>query len=249
MVYPGLHPERQERITMNNISIRIKDRREDEKPYEKCLNYGPQVLTDVELLAVILRSGTKDMDVLTLSSVLLNGDRAHEGISSILHYTYEELTDIKGIGPVKAIQIMCVGELVQRIWKSSISGNMVTLKTPEACAGYFAQSMRYLEKEELKVAYLDNRNRLIYDCVMTKGTCDSSLVSVRDILEAAFKHHASRILLIHNHPYTVALPSDDDHEVTRQVSAGAKAVGMRLIDHIIIGDNNYYSFKEKGFID
>ena len=236
-------------MTMENQSVRIKDRREDERPYEKCLDNGPQVLTDVELLAVILRSGTRDMDVLTLSSILINGDRAHEGISSILHYTFEELTGIKGIGPVKAIQIMCLGELVQRIWKSTISGNMVSLSTPEACAAYFAQSMRYLEKEELKTAYLDQRNRLIYECVMTRGTCDSSLVSVRDILEAAFKHHACRILLVHNHPYTAALPSDDDHEVTRQVAAGAKAVGMKLVDHIIIGDNNYYSFKEKGFID
>ena len=236
-------------MTMEKQSVRIKDRREDERPYEKCLDNGPQVLTDVELLAVILRSGTRDMDVLTLSSILINGDRAHEGISSILHYTFEELTGIKGIGPVKAIQIMCLGELVQRIWKSTISGNMVSLSTPEACAAYFAQSMRYLEKEELKTAYLDQRNRLIYECVMTRGTCDSSLVSVRDILEAAFKHHACRILLVHNHPYTAALPSDDDHEVTRQVAAGAKTVGMKLVDHIIIGDNNYYSFKEKGFID
>lgn len=231
--------------------LRICDRSDDEKPYEKCRKFGPESLTETELLAVLLRTGSKDMDVLTLSDRLINGHRAHEGISSILHYTFQELNDIRGIGPVKAVQILCIGELVRRIWRSSLTGDRkeVVLKTPHDCACYFTQELRYLEKEELRVAYLDNRFRLIDSCVMTRGTCDTSLVSVRDILEDSLRHHASRILLVHNHPYSDALPSDADHEATERVKCGAEAIGIKLIDHIIIGDNNYFSFKEKGFID
>ena len=245
--------ERRERTTnMNNTrTLRICDRREDEKPYEKCRQFGADALTDTELLAVLLRTGTRDMDVMMLAERLVYGERAYEGISSILHYTYEELTGIKGIGPVKAIQILCIGELVQRIWKSSISdkNKMVVLKTPADCARYFEQEMRYLEKEELKVAYLDNRYRLIDSLIMTRGTCDTSLVSVRDILEGALKRHAAKLLLVHNHPYSEALPSEADNDATGRVKEGAEAIGIKLIDHIIIGSNDYFSFREKGLLD
>lgn len=234
---------------MNNLSVRIKDRREDEKPYEKCKKYGAEVLTDVELLAVILRSGTKDMDVLTLSAAILNGNRAYEGLAGILHYSFEELLDIRGIGPVKAIQLMCLGELVSRIWRSNISEKRISFRDPVTCATYYTQQMRFLEKEEVTVAYLDFQKRLIKDVVMTRGTDRSSLVCVRDILEGALKHHASSILLVHNHPYGSANPSNADFEVTKKVNEGAKAIGIELMDHIIIGEKGFYSFKERGWND
>ncbi|MDO4938776.1 MAG: DNA repair protein RadC [Lachnospiraceae bacterium] len=236
---------------MREKILRINERHDDDKPYEKCRKSGPGVLTDSELLAVLLRTGTRDMDVMMLAEHLVHGEREYEGISSILHYTYEELTGIKGIGPVKAVQILCISELVQRIWKSSITdkNSVVRLKTPSDCARFFSQEMRYLEKEELKIAYLDIRYRLIDSIIMTRGTCDSSLVSVRDILEGALKKHAARLLMIHNHPYSDALPSDADIEATNKVSEGAEAIGIKLIDHIIIGSNDYFSFKEKGLLD
>lgn len=236
---------------MKYESIRICDRSYEERPYEKCRDRGAEYLSDTELLAVLLRTGTKDKDVLSLSASILNGSRSYEGLSSILHYTYEELNDIRGIGPVKAVQILCIGELVKRIWKSRITSEdkAVVLRTPKDCAEFFSQDMRYLEKEELKIAYLDNRYRLIDSCVMTRGTCDTSLVSVRDILESAFKHHASNILMLHNHPYSDPLPSEADNEATARVKAGAEAIGIRLTDHIIIGVNDYFSFREKGLLD
>lgn len=236
---------------MDNRIIRICDRNEEEKPYEKFKKYGAGVLTDTELLAVLLRSGTRDMDVLSLSNSIINGNRSYEGLSSILHYSFEELIDIRGIGPVKAIQILCIGELVKRIWKSEIASKdkTVVLKTPAECAAYFTQELRYLEKEELKIVYLDIRYRLISSCIMTRGTCDTSLVSVRDILEGAFKHHASNILMLHNHPYSDPVPSEADHDATRRVKEGAEAIGIRLTDHIIIGGNGYFSFREKGFLN
>lgn len=234
---------------MENICVRIKDRREDERPYEKCRQLGPESLTDVELLAVLLRTGTKDMDVLSLSSAILNGHRSYEGTASILHYSFEELLDIKGIGPVKAVQIQCLGELVGRIWRSNVSSNRVSFKDAISCATYYTQKLRFLEKEEVTIAYVDFQNRLISDEVMTRGTDRSSLVSVRDILEGALKHHASGILLVHNHPYGQATPSEADYEVTKRVCQGAKAIGIEFLDHIIIGERGYYSFKERGWND
>lgn len=227
----------------------MKDRRDDERPYEKCQKYGAKALTDVELLAILLRTGTKEKDVLTLSSELINGPRATQGLSSILHYRMEELTDIKGIGPIKAVQILALQELVDRIWKSSISNGRVEFSNVEICAAYYTQELRHLEKEEVKIAYLDYRYRLISDCTMTRGTHDLSLVSVRDILELALKCHAENVLMLHNHPYGSELPSNEDHNVTELVKNGCTAIGIKLLDHIIIGEHSYYSFRERGFLD
>lgn len=234
---------------MENLSIRMQDRRPDEKPYEKFMDTGPESLTDVELLAVLLRSGTREMDVLTLSALILNGNRSYEGLASLMHYTFEELKDIKGIGKVKAIQILCLGELVKRIWRSTIAKDSFKMDSASACAAYYTQELRYLEQEELRVAYLDARMRLIKDYVMTRGTADASLVSIRDILERAFRHHATNVLIVHNHPYGEPLPSNHDHLITKAVSEGTNAAGLKLLDHIIIGEAGFYSFKERGFID
>jgi len=238
-----------ERTAMENIYVKMKDRCEEDRPYEKCVKYGTAVLTDAELLAILLRTGTREKDVLTLSRELLNGPRARQGLSSILHYSMDELTGIKGIGQVKAVQILALKELVDRIWKSSISNGRTEFSNTEICASYYTQELRHLEKEEVKIAYLDNRYRLITDCVMTRGTSDMSLVSVRDILESALKCHAECILMLHNHPYGSELPSDADHNVTKLVQEGCKAIGIRLLDHIIIGEHSYYSFRERGFLD
>jgi len=234
---------------MGVTCVRMKDRREEERPYERCLRYGESSLTDAELLAILLRTGTRDKDVLSLANDLIHGKDADLGICSLLHYTYDELIRKKGIGKVKAVQILALKELLKRLWKSSPGTDRVKLSSTEACADYYLQDLRHLEKEEVRVAFLDMQYRLIADCLMTRGTADMSLISVRDILEAALKHHAEYVLLLHNHPYSSELPSDEDRTVTEMVNKGCKAIGIKLIDHIIIGERGFFSFKERGFIN
>lgn len=222
----------------------IKDIPLDERPYERCLKLGVKSLTDAELLAVILRSGTRDISSIELAAMIINNHSA-KGLKSIMHSTYDEYRKIKGIGKVKAIQLLCIGELSHRIWKQDALDKLEIFNSPKVCAGYYMQEMRHLKQEELRLAFLDTRQRLISDSV---GTVNSALISVREILIAALKSNAVNIIMLHNHPSGNPAPSEDDIKVTELVDKGCRYVGINLNDHIIIGDNKYYSFKEQGVL-
>ena len=163
-----------------------------------------------------------------------------------MHKSYDEYIKINGIGKVKAVQLLCIGELAKRIWKREAAIKAVCFNSPANCAGYYMQDMRHLEQEELRLAYLDTRQRLISDSLITIGTVNASLISVREVLIDALKHQAVNVIMIHNHPSGNPSPSDDDRKVTEIVANGCKSVGIYLNDHIIIGDNIYYSFREQG---
>jgi len=225
---------------------RLKEMPAGGRPYEKAETAGFAALTDAELLAILLRSGTKDMDVLTLADRLLDMGGRNEGLAGLMRCTTEELREIGGIGRVKAIQISAVGELVKRLWRRGVTGDTVTFRTPADCARYYMQEMRLLEQEEVRAAYLDTRLRLISDTLLTRGTVNSSLMSVREIMIGALKRRAVSMLLVHNHPSGDPAPSGQDIEVTEQVKRAGELVGIPLYDHIIIGDNTYYSFREWG---
>jgi DNA repair protein RadC len=226
---------------------RLKETASSERPYERAVKYGPGTLTDAELIAVLLRTGTKGSDVIDLSNRILGlGPGQRQGINGILHHTYEEYLQCRGIGKVKAVQLLCIGELSRRMWRREISSDSVSFDDPSACAGYYMEEMRHLEQEELRIAFLDTRHRLMCDQILTRGTVDSSVVSVREIMISSLKHMAVNVILIHNHPSGNPNPSDDDLKVTHQVNDAGKLIGIRLTDHIIIGDNTYYSFKEWG---
>ena len=228
-------------------SLLIKEKGYEKLPYEKFSSMGPSALTDSELLAIMLRTGTKGQDVLSLAAYLLNEKYSSDGLSMLLHVTYEELIDIKGIGKVKAIQILALSELVKRVWRSE-TGGRVTFAEAGICAQYYTQEMRYLEREELRVAFLDIKFRMLSDIMISRGTIDSSLVSVREILIEALRRRAVSIILIHNHPSGSPTPSAADMDVTAKVRSGCEAVGIRLTDHIIIGSSGFYSFREHGNI-
>ncbi len=231
---------------MDTLSIR--DREPGERPYERCVQRGPSSLTDAELLAVLLRTGTREKDVMGLASQLLSGQNRGDGLAFVLHMSYEELTAIRGIGKVKAVQLLCLGELCRRLWRQEVCTTQRRFADPAACAAYYLQEMKFLEREELRAAFLDLRFRLLGDCVLSRGTVDASLVSVREILIEALRHRAVGLLLVHNHPSGCTDPSEDDVRVTESVRLGCAAAGLRLQDHIIIGENSYYSFREHGFL-
>lgn len=225
----------------------IKDMAMEQRPYERCMQFGAKSLTDAELLAVILRSGTKDINSVELANMILN-NTSSKSLSGLMNTGYEEYIRLKGVGKVKAIQLLCIGELSSRIWKRETLENQAVFNSPSACASYYMQEMKHLKQEELRLCFLDTRQRLIGDAIITIGTISAALISVREILISALKHHAVNIIMLHNHPSGNPSPSEDDKNVTNLVKQGCEYVGINLNDHIIIGDNKYYSFRERGVL-
>ncbi|MBQ7795705.1 MAG: DNA repair protein RadC [Lachnospiraceae bacterium] len=218
-----------------------------ERPYEKAMEYGAQSLSDAELLAVILRTGTKDISARDLAEEILKlGDPS--GLPGLLHHSLPDYKEVRGIGNVKAIQLACIGELSKRIWKSARTGGTFVCSHPSEIADYFMEEMRHMEQEHLKVLVLNMKNVLLKDVDISIGTVNASLSTPREIFIEALKHRGTGVILLHNHPSGDPTPSDDDCLFTRRVAEAGKLMGVPLLDHIIIGDNSYVSLKERGFL-
>ncbi len=218
------------------------------RPYEKCESGGPESLSDAELLAVLLRTGTREENSVELASrVLSSGEPA--GLTGLLHYTLPELRAIRGIGRVKSIELVCAGELSRRIWRALVTEEVREFTTPGEVSGYYMEEMRHLEQEEVRLMVLNARNVMIRDIRLFRGTVTESLLSPREVLVQALRHHAVGIILAHNHPGGDPNPSPEDTAVTRRIQEACRLVGIRFVDHIIIGDQAYYSFKEWRMIE
>ena len=161
---------------------KIKELPPEQRPYDRALEYGVESLTDVELLAVLLRSGTKDINVVNLAYKILEGNGEGFGIHSIFHHNIDNLLGIKGIGKVKAVQILALGEFCKRAWERKNTKNRISFSSPETVANYYKESIRHLEVEELRIIFLDTKQKPISDMVISVGTVNASLVSVREIL-------------------------------------------------------------------
>ncbi|MDO4477733.1 MAG: DNA repair protein RadC [Lachnospiraceae bacterium] len=218
---------------------------DDSRPYERCQRLGPQALTDAELLAVILRTGRQGADAETIGREILAMTK-DEGLAGIGHLTLQKLLGINGVGTVKAIQLLCIGELSRRIAKSSVR-RPNTFDSPAVIADYYMEDLRHREQEVLMLLMLDARHRLIEEKTLTVGTVNCSLVSVREIFHEALGHNAVSLILMHNHPSGDPHPSQADILTTEKVRRAGLLMEMPLLDHIIIGDHTYYSFKEDGF--
>ena len=226
----------------------IREKGDCERPYEKCLAHGPGILTDAELLAVILRTGCRGKDAVTLSrEILKTGDR-RDGLLNLNRLTLQELTEIPGVGRVKAIQVLCICELSRRIARQR-AGQKLILSEPGTIAAYYMEDLRLREQECLLLVMLDTRCRLIADRILSVGTVNASLVSSREIYMEALRHRAVSILLLHNHPSGDPTPSLEDRRVTEKIQKAGRLLDIRLIDHIVIGDGRYVSFLEEGLID
>ena len=227
---------------------KIKELPPEQRPYDRALEYGVESLTDVELLAVLLRSGTKDINVVNLAYKILEGNGEGFGIHSIFHHNIDNLRGIKGSGKVKAVQILARGEFCKRAWERKNTKNRISFSSPETVANYYKESIRHLEVEELRIIFLDTKQKPISDMVISVGTVNASLVSVREILIESLKHLAVNVILLHNHPSGDPSPSKADIDITKDINKALDSIGIELVDHIVIGDNCYYSFKEQGII-
>ncbi len=220
---------------------------EAERPYEKCEKYGVSNLSDAELLAVILRAGSKDKTAVELATEVLNLHPVYKNLIGLYHLSLTELKRIHGIGTVKAIQILCVGELSRRIARTNVE-NTVSFSNPQSVADYYMENLRHLSKEEIHVMFFDTKHRLIGDRKLAIGTVMSAQTTPREILIDAIKCEAVFMILVHNHPSGNPTPSNMDIQFTKRVKEAGELVGITLSDHVIIGDNCYTSLKERGLL-
>lgn len=220
---------------------------ETERPYEKCESLGPEALTDAELLAVILRTSSRGETSLKLAERILSACRP-EGILGLLHLSLPELMELKGVGRVKGLELLCIGELSRRIWKRMASDAAPVFTDPAAISGFYMEDMRHIEQEELHLMMLNSKNALIRDSLIFKGTVSMSIASPRELFLEALRYHAVSIVLIHNHPSGDPTPSMEDRKMTARIKEAGILLGIRLLDHIIIGDQSYFSFKERGIL-
>lgn len=228
-------------VTMKELPL-------SERPYEKCLQYGSRALSDAELLAVIIRTGTKTEQSVELARKILCLSRQRNGLEGLFYLTIPELTSVRGIGKVKAVQIVCIAELAKRMFEQSAKREAESFTSPEQIARYFMPSMCHLQKEEIRLLLLDTRCHLIRDLVLSIGTVNTSIGDVRDIFIQAVTYHAAQFVLLHNHPGGDPSPSREDIQFTKRVKEAGSLMDIPLLDHIIIGNMQYISMKEKEII-
>lgn len=230
---------------MSNNYLTVKELPNSERPYEKCELYGAGALSDAELLAVILRTGSKSQRVMDLAVNILNYSTAYPGLKGLNYLTMHELTRIKGVGRVKAIELLCLTEITKRMSRE-IHRDRLRLVTPQSVADYYMQDMRHLNREQVKLLLMDSKNKIIKDMIISEGTVNTSIMPTREVYVHALKYEAVNIILLHNHPSGDPTPSAEDIRVTKKLCEAGNIIGITLMDHIIIGDNRYISLKEQG---
>lgn len=228
-----------------NHHTTVKDLPESEKPYEKCLKYGVSHLSDAELLAVIIRTGTTGKKSIELAQDILNCKERN--LLNLNLLSFNELLAIPGIGTVKAIQLKCLAEITKRMTKATRI-RQVSLCSASSVAAYYMEELRHEDKEKLLICMFDSKCVLLGDSLISIGTLNASLVSPREIFKQALMNQAAYIILLHNHPSGNPDPSLQDRLVTRRIQECGELLGVKLSDHIIIGDNQYFSFKEENLL-
>lgn len=224
----------------------MKDLPDPERPYEKCMSQGPTSLSDAELLSVIIRTGSRGEKSTDLALRVLNA--GPDGLLNLIYLDADEFMQIHGIGQVKAVQLKCVGELSRRI-ASAVRHVDRVFAGPAEIAAYYMERLRHEMRENLMLVMFDRKNMLLGDQVISVGTSNASLISPGEIFKAALQKKAEFIILLHNHPSGSPDPSREDIEVTRRIAECGCLLDIPLMDHIIIGDNCYFSFCERGFLN
>lgn len=226
-------------------NTKMKDLPESEKPYEKCLKRGAESLSDAELIAAVIRTGSQNEQALELAKKILMLPPG--GILNLEYLTAAQLQKLYGIGAVKAVQLKCVAEISKRIAMTSRKSR-VMLNDASTIAAYYMERMRHETKENLLLSMFDSNSKLIGDQTISVGTCNASLISPREVFLQALDRQAVYVVLLHNHPSGNPNPSEEDILVTKRIKECGKLLDVPLMDHIIVGDNCYYSFHENDIL-
>lgn len=225
----------------------IKAMYSEDRPYEKCERFGAEQLTDAELLAVILRTGTKGTNSLELAGNILHNRTPERGILNLHHWSKEQLMKIEGVGRVKALQILCLSELAKRMARAPGNANL-SFSSPTSIAEYYMEDMRHRQQEHMKLLMFNTKTKLLGETEVSKGTVNASLISPRELFIEALQKNAVSIILMHNHPSGDPSPSKEDILITKRIKSAGELIGIQLLDHIIIGDNCYISFAQAGLL-
>lgn len=220
------------------MALNIKHTPLSERPYEKLELYGPQVLSNSELLAIIIKTGTKEESAVDLAKRIINLGNESD-LNFLREISLEQLKNIKGIGKVKAIQIKAVCELTSRMGKP-LNSNKITIRSAKDVYKIM-QEMRFLKREKVKVIILNIKNIVQKIIDISFGATNSAIIDPKDVLAEAVKMEAPKIILVHNHPSGDITPSKSDYEVTDRIYECAELMGITLLDHIIISKDNYQS--------
>lgn len=223
----------------------VKDWPDEDKPREKLLKYGEHTLTNSELLAVILQSGTKGENVLDLSRKILKKFKSFRNMS---HIDIDVLKEFKGLGKAKISQIKATLEIARRFNEEKIKDKKNKIKSSKDVVEIFSARFRDLKKEIFKVIFLDSNNRIINVEEVAQGTVNFANPIAREIFHKAFQNFASSVICIHNHPSGKITPSTEDRQFTENLVLGSNCLGIKMLDHIIIGDNDYFSFNDNNLI-
>lgn len=222
--------------------MKIKDLPKSDRPREKLLAKGVENLKDSELLAILLRTGTKGKNVIEIASHILS----KYSKKRLLQMTYKDLAQITGIDSGKATTLLAAFELAKRALEVNDTNLPVISDAKDAVAQL--SDMRDLKKEHLMVLYLNAKNQLIHKETISMGTLNANLVHPREVFEPALKYSAAQIIVAHNHPSGDSKPSEDDLEVTKRLTEAGKMMGIDVMDHVIVSKNNHFSFKEEKLI-
>ena len=227
------------------MSITIKQLPEPERPYEKLELYGEKTLSNAELLAIIIKTGTKEETSVQVAQKILNlNDTQTQGLEFLQDISIEEFMQIKGIGKVKAIQLKAICELAIRMFKAS-NYKKIMIRTPNDIAKTLMHEMSFLKSEVCKIIILNNKNEILKIKDIAEGGTNFINISIKDILSEPIKMKAPKIVLVHNHPSGHSTPSKADIDYTKKLYNTAKMFDIELLDHIVIGNKNYTSIFSK----
>jgi DNA repair protein RadC len=221
---------------------------QDERPREKLIKKGPEYLSDCELLAIILRTGVgnskEKFSALDLAKKILT---EYGSLKNLLDLSLSEFLKINGIGRAKAAQVMAALELGKRAI-SERNGNNKSFKCSEEVANYYIPLLKNLKKEQFIVLLLDIKNKIIKEVLISVGSLTSSIVHPREVIKPIIKESAASVIFIHNHPSGDPEPSSDDIEITNRLCKSCSILGISVLDHIIVAEGGYFSFKQKQLI-
>jgi DNA repair protein RadC len=223
---------------------RLKDLPGELLPRERLFQYGPEALSNKEILAILLRTGLKGENVLDFAERLLT---VAGGLSGLARLTVHELTMLHGLGSAKAAELKAALELGRRSVSSDPLARPV-VNSPQDIAHLVMEEMRYLDREHFRVVSLSTKNHVLGISSISVGSLNSSLVHPRECFKEAIRRNSNAIILLHNHPSGDPTPSKEDIDVTRRLSDGGQILGIEVLDHVIIGDNRYISLKERGIL-
>ncbi len=224
---------------------------EDERPQEKLIKFGPDYLSNAELLALIIRTGNRkgDSAIDTATKVLRSLRTANDsnGLNSLKNANLSNLMEVDGIGEAKAAMILAAVQLGIRLAVSS-NGTKIRVTSPSIAANYVLSEMSVLEQEHFRIMTLNTKKEINFIREISKGTINMTIVHAREVFRAAISDNAHSIILLHNHPTGDPSPSKEDIGLTKNLIEASKIIGIDILDHIIIGDNRYFSFLEEGLL-